>query len=738
MNEKLIKRLVNNKLFENIDISKLNFEKIQGKLQTFSSGQLIFLEGDPSRYVHLILSGEVNLLRKAVLSGPDQLTFTKDDFFGLEELAEGTNRICTAVATEDTYTVGLTIEEIQSLIDSNIQVQENIFKYSGIERPKRELDELEEATEEKIIEELLSEEQIEMDAKNATEAPEAPQSEEIPDENPADMDAASGEDVKVDSENRVPVYSGESPPVESDVYDNYLNPLADLDDAFTPPVENDDAPALNADYNPLPEEAIHPLDDLGAAVDAMPEMPDTTPPDIPREESPAPPPPQEEDLLNPMDFAPIDDVQSEEDAVPQIDYSSEELIDVSPAPGVEPVDESSDSGEAEEEKTMPVISGTNWTTFAEFFSGLISAENLLELTSNFEDGAKELFDAELCVLFMQKGESIEANIKKDTGFHQYRQKIGEGITGLAFEIGEKIVVQDAKRDSRIYADVITQISPDVKNLFAVPFDQNSEKFVLDIVNKSTPFTDDDYLFAAELLRIYSSARSRFIQMYSTLSKERKIFSSRMVSFLTKNVKSKSVLIKNYSQHLLDKKIGNEEKSLAKLIGESSEEILDKINFATIIDSDELNIRFVDISLNDQIINCINKHDALLKEKYCTTLSKFDEDVVVRIDPDFFDKVLWEILSNSIESMPFGGNIAVKTTVKDETVSISIIDNGTGVDPENLEIIFEPFVTMSKENRAGLGLAFVKKVIQAFNGSVRAEAGSDKGLIVVITLPVLVI
>jgi len=275
-------------------------------------------------------------------------------------------------------------------------------------------------------------------------------------------------------------------------------------------------------------------------------------------------------------------------------------------------------------------------------------------------------------------------------------------------------------------------------LLAIPFEEDEGGFVLIIINKSSRFDSDDEENARKLFNTYFEARNKFKQLNSTLAKEKKNFSKLMVEFLSKNIKSKAVLIKNYADHLLQKELKEEERGLGKLIKESAKEILDKLYFAAVIDESELNLRFVDISLNKRIEKFFSSYENYLSDKYCTVIMKLDEDVLVRIDADYFDKVLKEIVLNSVEAMPFGGNITVRTQVENDKVNIKISDNGSGIEEENMDLIFEPFVTFNKDGHSGFGLAFVRTVVSAMKGSVTAKRRSDKGLTITITLPTVII
>jgi signal transduction histidine kinase len=102
-----------------------------------------------------------------------------------------------------------------------------------------------------------------------------------------------------------------------------------------------------------------------------------------------------------------------------------------------------------------------------------------------------------------------------------------------------------------------------------------------------------------------------------------------------------------------------------------------------------------------------------------------------IDKDLIAKALAYILENSIEAVtqiPMGkkGSV-VKVSVfgNGGDIGISISDRGEGIPKKNLDRIFEPFFS-TRPNRVGLGLTFVKRVVEEQGGSIRVESRLKKG------------
>lgn len=105
---------------------------------------------------------------------------------------------------------------------------------------------------------------------------------------------------------------------------------------------------------------------------------------------------------------------------------------------------------------------------------------------------------------------------------------------------------------------------------------------------------------------------------------------------------------------------------------------------------------------------------------------------------FFDayqmrRVFLNLIHNAIQACGLGGEIFIKADVQGGFLVFSIRDNGTGISKPNLELIFNPFFT-TKERGSGLGLAFVKKIVQAHGGKIEVESESGQGTTFYILLP----
>jgi nitrogen fixation/metabolism regulation signal transduction histidine kinase len=106
------------------------------------------------------------------------------------------------------------------------------------------------------------------------------------------------------------------------------------------------------------------------------------------------------------------------------------------------------------------------------------------------------------------------------------------------------------------------------------------------------------------------------------------------------------------------------------------------------------------------------------------------------DASLLRQVIHNLVQNALDAMTgtSGATLIIETGVKDDSVSLTVEDNGSGVRDDMLERIFEPYVT-TKPKGTGLGLAIVKKIVDEHGGAVAIANVKPHGARVEITLPV---
>lgn len=95
------------------------------------------------------------------------------------------------------------------------------------------------------------------------------------------------------------------------------------------------------------------------------------------------------------------------------------------------------------------------------------------------------------------------------------------------------------------------------------------------------------------------------------------------------------------------------------------------------------------------------------------------------DAELIKQVILNIIINAIQSTPDKGDISVIMRIDNGYIAVDFIDNGEGIDRDNIERIFDPFFS-TKDKGTGLGLTIATKIMQAHNGFIKVFSEKGKG------------
>jgi len=114
-------------------------------------------------------------------------------------------------------------------------------------------------------------------------------------------------------------------------------------------------------------------------------------------------------------------------------------------------------------------------------------------------------------------------------------------------------------------------------------------------------------------------------------------------------------------------------------------------------------------------------------------SLWPEPLMGKINGHLLRVALSHLVRNAIEATPRGGGITLTTKRDGEFASLKIQDTGRGMSPEVVEQVFTPFYT-TKIGGSGLGLVFVRQIVEEHRGTIKIESEVGRGTRVIIDLP----
>jgi two-component system, NtrC family, sensor histidine kinase PilS len=140
-----------------------------------------------------------------------------------------------------------------------------------------------------------------------------------------------------------------------------------------------------------------------------------------------------------------------------------------------------------------------------------------------------------------------------------------------------------------------------------------------------------------------------------------------------------------------------------------------------------------VDIGQIVFDTIESFTKTIRRGNIEILNQVEKGIYVQADSYRLKQAMWNLLLNSVDAMPIGGLIVVKSKTEDGNVVVEISDEGKGIDENFISRIFDPFFT-TKEVGTGLGLAIVQKVIEGYNGKINVMSSRGNGATFVITLP----
>jgi len=147
------------------------------------------------------------------------------------------------------------------------------------------------------------------------------------------------------------------------------------------------------------------------------------------------------------------------------------------------------------------------------------------------------------------------------------------------------------------------------------------------------------------------------------------------------------------------------------------------------------------AIKEVIKNAVEKAKPLSKEKNIKIRVMVQEEIPpIKIDDSAVSHALYCLINNGIKFNKTGGEVLVEAAKKGNEIEIVVSDNGIGISKENLEKLFTPLYQVEQQatrryEGIGLGLANVKRVVEAHGGRIWAKSEQGAGSAFHVVLPI---
>ncbi len=135
---------------------------------------------------------------------------------------------------------------------------------------------------------------------------------------------------------------------------------------------------------------------------------------------------------------------------------------------------------------------------------------------------------------------------------------------------------------------------------------------------------------------------------------------------------------------------------------------------------------------DEVCNIIKP---LAQKKNIKIIKKFCKDVKINADYQKIQQILFNLITNAVKYTNANGEIHLIIDKKSKYTTISVKDNGIGIDKKYHKIIFQKFTQLGyQQNSNGLGLTITKELVKLHKGRISLKSAPDRGSEFIVMLP----
>ncbi len=214
--------------------------------------------------------------------------------------------------------------------------------------------------------------------------------------------------------------------------------------------------------------------------------------------------------------------------------------------------------------------------------------------------------------------------------------------------------------------------------------------------------------------------------------------SNIVANISHELRTPLTHLEGYLELLKAQELGalNDEQMRAVLVLVRATDRLDRLIEDLILYSlterDNISLRIQPAKLSDVLSATFNRSRDLAAERKVELVFSCPADLpVVELDIEKISWVVSQLLDNAIKFTPQGGQVGLKAEQTGSFVRVSVTDTGIGISPDKINDVFEPFYQLDgsstrKYGGTGLGLALVKRIIEAHGATIHVTSNPGKG------------
>lgn len=221
----------------------------------------------------------------------------------------------------------------------------------------------------------------------------------------------------------------------------------------------------------------------------------------------------------------------------------------------------------------------------------------------------------------------------------------------------------------------------------------------------------------------------FNQMSTDLTRANRA-RKQMTADIAHDLRNPLTVINGYLESLQDGKLKPTPERFAVMQAEVThlQRLVEDLRTLSLADAGELKLHLESTSILELLNRVADAYRPQAEQKQITLHVGVKSDLFeVHLDPARMEQVFGNLVSNALRYTPEGGEIRLEAKQLNGRLSVSVIDNGSGIPPEILPHIFERSFRGDESrsgNESGLGLAIAKSIVELHGGKIRTESDQN--------------
>lgn len=329
--------------------------------------------------------------------------------------------------------------------------------------------------------------------------------------------------------------------------------------------------------------------------------------------------------------------------------------------------------------------------------------------------------------------------------------IESSVAGEIFTSGKPLMINDARQDPRLFRQVGDKVKLQTRSLLGVPMRLRGQQTVgvLEALNKHkgdfspTDVQLLDVIAAQAAVAIHNARLVQQLQQAYAALKEADKLKTDFMAIASHELRTPLGVILGYATFLKEDAQGDLSEHAEMVLNSALKlrTLVEDMTNLSMLQMGKAQLRAARLALQPLMMNVYREIQATAEAKnQIVRLQMPSETLYINGDAEKLRLVFGNLLNNAVRFTPAGGSITVRAGKVRDKIGIEVTDNGTGIEPQMLERIFEQFYQVEnhltrKHGGMGLGLAIAKGVVELHNGKIWAESpGLGKGASFKLLLP----